>query len=156
MHRRRGLICLAALGPLLLCGEFSLSGCATNPSSFQIGPPTGKIVGAAVGLAAVVVVTTVVIVEVRKSHHTIKGCVTSGPDGFELRNEGNQKDYSLTGVTSNLKVGDVIRVHGNKKKKQKDSAGDEDFAVEKMNRDYGPCKTQVTPAPAAVSPSGIR
>ena len=156
MNRRRGIICLAALGPLLFCGEISLSGCATNPSSFRIGPSRGQVAGAIAGLAAVAVVTTVVIVEVRKSHHTIKGCVTAGPGGFELRNEGNQKVYALTGVTANVKAGDVIRVHGNKSKKQKDSAGNEDFAVEKMSRDYGPCQVQPATPPAAASPSGTR
>jgi hypothetical protein len=44
-------------------------------------------------------------------------------------------------------VGDVIKLHGAKIKGQKDSAGDQDFAVESINRDYGPCK--VMPAPPA-------
>lgn len=97
------------------------------------------------GIVAVIVVGTVVLVEVNKSHHNLKGCVTAGPDGLTLHSEGNSKVYALTGVPVNVKVGDVIKVHGSKSKGKKDSAGDQDFAVEKMSRDYGPCKALLAP-----------
>jgi hypothetical protein len=144
MHRRSGIVCFIILGSLLTCGSTAPPGCTTG----SIGPPKGEVVGAAVGIVAVVVVGTVVLVEVNKSHHTVKGCVTAGPDGLTLHSDGNGKTYALTGVTANVKVGDVIKAHGSKQKGQKDSAGDQDFMVEKMSRDYGPCKADLASASA--------
>ena len=146
MHRRRGIICCVVLFSFLLCGATSPDGC--TPSSTPpapSGPSEGEVIGAAVGIVAVVVVGTVVLVEVNKSHHNLKGCVTAGPDGLTLHTEGNSKVYALTGVPANVKVGDVIKVHGSKSKGQIDSAGNQNFAVEKMSRDYGPCKALLTP-----------
>jgi|SRR5580658_1488109 hypothetical protein len=146
MNRRSGIVCFVILGSLLICGSTAPPGCA--PSG-QIGPSSGEIIGGVIGVAAVIVVGTVVLVEVSdKSHHTIKGCVTAGPDGLTVHTDGNGKTYALTGVTANVKVGDVIKVHGSKQKGQKDSAGDQDFMVEKMSRDYGPCKADLGPQPA--------
>ena len=140
MSRRRGMSAFAALSSLLLCGATTPTGCQ---SSGHIGPTTGEVVGATVGIVAVVVVGTVVLVEVHKSHHTVQGCVTAGPDGLKVHQKDSQKVYALTGVTANVKVGDVIKVHGDKVRGQKDSAGDQDFAVEQISRDYGPCKAEL-------------
>jgi hypothetical protein len=147
MQHRKGIICFVALSCFLLCGATSPTSCNSNQS---IGPSDGEVVGAVVGVVAVIVVGTVVLVEVNKSHHNLKGCVTVGPDGLTLHTEGNSKIYALTGVPANVKVGDVIKVHGSKSKGQKDSAGDQDFAVEKMSRDYGPCQALLAP-PAGTS-----
>jgi len=144
MNRRTGIVCFVILGSLLTCGSTAPPGCATE----SIGPSKGEVVGAVVGIVAVVVVGTVVLVEVNKSHHTIKGCVTAGPNGLAVHTEGNGKVYALTGVTANVRVGDVIKVHGSKQKGQKDSVGDQDFAVEKISRDYGPCKADLASPPA--------
>ena len=63
------MTCLAAL---LLSGATSPQSCNTTPQSFgNIGPSKGEIIGAAVGVVAVVVVGTVVLVEVHNSLHTI-------------------------------------------------------------------------------------
>lgn len=148
MNRRAGIISFAALGSLLLCGWTAPPGCQTT----RIGPSTGEIVGAAAGIVAVVVVGTVVLVDVNKSHHTIKGCVTNGPNGLEVRNDKDNKTYGLTGVTANVKPGDVIQVHGSKEKNQKDAGGNQDFMVEKMSRDYGPCKVQLAAPATATNP----
>jgi hypothetical protein len=137
----------------LLCGATSPDGCTSSSPPPQIGPSKGEIIGIAVGISAGVVVGVVVLVEVNKSHHSLKGCVTAGPDGLTLHTEGNSKVYALTGVPANVKVGDVIQVHGSKSKGQKDSAGDQDFAVEKMNRDYGPCKALLAPPAGTAAPS---
>jgi hypothetical protein len=141
MIRRSGVISVLAVSSFLLCGAASPSGCPSG----QIGPSKGEVAGAAVGAVAVVAVTVVVLVEVNKSHHTLKGCVTTGPDGLKLHELNSQKTYALTGVTANVKVGDVVRVHGSKQKGQKDSAGAQDFAVEKMSKDLGPCQASVGP-----------
>jgi hypothetical protein len=140
---------MAALGPLLFCGGSSLTGCASNTSNFQIGPSKGEVVGIAVGIVAVAVVGTVVLVEVHKAHHTMKGCVTSGPDGFELTSDGDRKLYILTGATAAVKAGDIVRVHGSKEKAEKNSSVPRDFMVEKINRDYGPCGAAPLPPPAS-------
>ncbi len=151
MHRRSGFVSLAAAGSLLLCAANSTSGC--NSSSGHIGPGTGEVVGAGVGIAAAVVVGAVVLVEVNKSHHTIKGCVTAGPDGLEVQNQKDDRIYALTGVTANVKPGDIIQVHGSKEKGGKDSAGNQDFRVEEMSRDYGPCKAISAATPAGTGSS---
>jgi hypothetical protein len=150
MRSPGGIACFAVLGSLLLCGATSPSGCKT--SSESIGPSKGEVVGAAVGIVAVVAVGTVVLVEVHKSHHTIKGCVTAGPDGLRVHTLNNGKTYALTGVTANVKAGDIVKVHGSKEKGRKDSAGDQDFMVEKITRDYGPCKAELASAGTSPQP----
>jgi hypothetical protein len=49
------------------------------------------------------------------------------------------KTYALAGVTENIKVGDLVRFHGSKVRKVKDSTGDQTFAVQKISKDFGPC-----------------
>ena len=80
------IIAFTALSSFLLCGATSPSGCPSG--GFSIGPSKGEVVGVAVGVGAAIAVGTIVLVEVHKSHHTIKGCVTAGPnsaaDGINL------------------------------------------------------------------------
>jgi hypothetical protein len=142
MNRRAGIVSMIALSSFLLCGADAPTQCKSNES---FGPSAGEVVGVAVAVGAVIVVGTVVLVEVHKSHHAIKGCVTTGPDGLEVLNQSDKRIYALTGVPANVKVGDIVKVSGTKEKKQRSSAGNEDFVVAKMSRDYGPCK--VSPAP---------
>jgi hypothetical protein len=146
MRSRGGIVCFAALSSFLLCGATSPPGCTNTPQK-PIGPSTGEVVGIGVAVVATVVVATVVLVHVHNSHYSVRGCVTAGPDGLHLYENGSGKVYALTGITASVKPGDVIKLHGAKIKGQKDSAGDQDFAVESINRDYGPCK--VMPAPPA-------
>jgi hypothetical protein len=134
---------------MLVLTTFLLSG-ATAPQTCTTPPPqqsshTGAEV-AAIAIVAGVVVGTVILVEVHHSHHTIKGCVSAGQNGLQVQNDGDMKMYDLTGVTADVKVGDQVRVHGAKEKKTK-GAADQIFVVEKMNKDYGPCK--VSPKPPA-------
>ncbi len=148
MQRRKGLAAIAVLGSVLLSGAGSTTqGC--NGSNFNIGPSKGQIVGAAVGVGAVIAVGTIVLVEVHKSHHTVRGCVLAGPDGLTVHTD--QKVYALTGVTANVKVGDIVKLNGDKEKHQKDSAGDQDFMIQKISRDYGPCKAALAATPASGS-----
>ena len=149
MNRRIGIVSMVALSSFFLCGMQSTPTGCTNTNQGHIGPSNGEVVGIGVGVIAGVVVGVVVLVEVNKSHHTIKGCVTNGPNGLEVQNESDKKTYSLLGVPSNVKVGDIVKVHGNKEKKEKGSAASQEFKVEKMSRDYGPCK--LSPAPSAPS-----
>ena len=139
MRRQNGIIAFAALSCLLLCGATSPNGCQSQ----NIGPSSGELIGAAVGIGAGIAVGTIVLVEVHKSHHTVKGCVTAGSDGIQVHNEGDKKTYSLTGITSNVKVGDIVQVRGDKKRLAKGSTGDEDFVVKQISKDYGPCQASL-------------
>lgn len=148
MRRRHGILAFAGLSSFLLCGATSPTGC---PSGSAPGPSNGQVYGAVAGVAAVIAVGTIVAIEVHRAHHTIKGCVMVGPDGVLVRNEGDGRIYALTGITAHVKPGDIVRVRGNKNKKQRDSAGDEDFMVTKVSKDYGPCKAALA-AQAAATP----
>lgn len=140
-HRSLNALTLT-LSALLCCGADSSS---CNTSQERIGP-SGAEVGAAIAGVAVVIVGAVVLVEVNHSHHTLKGCVLSGPTGLELRTD-DQKTYALSGTTANLKAGDQVRLHGSRVKHSKAIPGDPAFLVETMKKDYGPCKALATPAP---------
>jgi hypothetical protein len=139
MYRRQaGIVSLAAVSIFLLCGDTAPASC----NQTQIGPSKGEVIGVGVAAVAVVVIGTVTLVHVHNSHHTIKGCVVAGPNGVQIRSDNGGKTYTLAGST-NVKVGDLVKVHGDKVKKVKGSTDDETFTVEKLNKDYGPCK--VTP-----------
>jgi DNA-directed RNA polymerase subunit E'/Rpb7 len=97
----------------------------------------GQIAGAIVGLAAAGVVIGVgTYYLLRKA--SIKGCVVATQNDIELRNERDQQTYMLMGDTADIKAGDRVRVKG--KKKRKDSSAGRTFLVEKLDRNYGPCK----------------
>jgi hypothetical protein len=157
MRRRNGIVAFVALSSFLLCGATSPNSCSNSNTNNDI-PGTslseGQAIGIVVGAGAAIAVGTIVLVEVHKSHHTIKGCVTAGSDGIKVHNESDQKVYALTDITANVKVGDIVKVNGNKNKRQKDSAGDEEFAVAKVSKDYGPCKVALAaPVSAPASPA---
>jgi hypothetical protein len=143
MNHRVGIVSMIALSSLLLCGAAPVT-CKDN-----IGPSTGEVVGIAAGIGAGVVIGVVVLVEVNKSHHTVKGCVTSGPDGIQVVSDSDKRTYSLVSSPANVKVGDIVKLRGNKEKQPKGSTGNQQFVVEKISKDFGPCKA--IPAPAAAS-----
>jgi len=150
MIRRTGVLSLVALTSILLCGADSPTGCQSSTQS-HIGPTGGQI-GAAIAGIAVVVIGTVVLVEVHKSHHTVKGCVLAGPNGIQVQTLGDSPTtYTLTGDASKVKEGDFVRLHGSKIKRVKGDTGERTFKVEKISKDYGPCK--VSPKPPASAPA---
>ena len=136
-NRRLGIAAFAGLAVLLCSGSTAPPGCQGGFSG-GIGPSTGEVVGAAVGVGAVIAVAIIVPVEISHSHHTLSGCVITGSSGLELRTS-DSKTYALEGAAASIKVGDRVKLHGSKAKKTKDTAGDEVFRVEKLNRDYGSC-----------------
>ncbi|HEY0796040.1 MAG TPA: hypothetical protein VGD64_09690 [Acidisarcina sp.] len=105
-------------------------------SSGSLGPSGAEVAGVIVGVGAVIGVG--VALEVSHSHHILKGCASSGPNGLELQT--GTKNYLLSGATTDIKPGDIVRVHGSRVKQQKHSTADQTFSVEKLNKDYGPCK----------------
>jgi hypothetical protein len=131
---RPGIAAVAALTAFLCTG-------ATG----SCGPSEGEVVGAGVGIGAAIAVIVVVAVEVTNGHHTVSGCVVSGPNGLELQS-GDSKRYALEGDASRIKVGDRVKIHGSRVKKTKDTTGDQVYRVQKLKKDYGPC-----PAPHPAS-----
>jgi hypothetical protein len=134
MHKK---VFTVALASLVCCATLGPSGCTTGmqTQTKSIGPSGTAIAGVAIGVGAAVVATVVLV---HHSHHTLKGCAFSGTNGLELQTDSDQKTYALTGETSAIKVGDIVRVAGSKKKKN--SAVPASFLVEKVSKDYGQCK----------------
>ncbi len=135
MQFRSGIVVCVALSSLLVCRANSQGFGNTIPGT-SITP--GQAVGIVVGSAVAITVVTVILVH--NAHPTLKGCVTAGTGGLLMHNDGDQKMYALSGTTASVKVGDVVKVKGKKYKKQKDSAGNEEFSVTQIGKDYGPCK----------------
>ena len=144
-HRSKARFIVTVALTSLLSGSFvSLTGC--KGQKLDIGPSTGEVVGAIVGVVAVVGVTTAVLVHVNHSHHQVKGCVSSGPNGLEVQTEG-KTTWLLTGNTQGVPVGNLVKFHGTKVKRAKGSTGEPTFAVESLRKNYGACKA----APAATA-----
>ena len=136
MHSRVGLTAAICLSLFLLCGASSPEVCTPPP---RRGPSAADIVATGVAVTAGVVIGAVVLVEVRNSHHAIKGCVTKGPEGLQVRNDHDGKLYTLVGVTAKTRIGDRVKLHGSKSEQGEPAEGDSTFVVEKVTRDYGPC-----------------
>src|SRR6266496_1527205 len=92
-----------------------------------------------VGVAAVGAAIGIGIYYALHHGNSIKGCVVSGPSGLELQNEGDQQTFQLSGITSDVKPGDRMRVSGKKVKRAKGSSGNPTFLVDKPGKDYGAC-----------------
>ena len=141
-RRRTKKMVAIALASLVCCATVGSTGCTSGLQNTKLsfGPSGAEVTAAAIGVGVVVVVGTVVLIHVHHSHHTVKGCVFSDQNGLQVQTQGELKTYALAGETANIKVGDLVRFHGTKGKKVKGSAGNPTFSVEKVSRDYGPCK----------------
>jgi hypothetical protein len=139
-NQKFGFIAMAALTPLFLCGATSPTGCQSQPQ-----PSNAGIYATAAAVGGGIVVGAIILVEVNKSHHTVRGCVSTGPNGLVVLNESDNQNYALVGVTANTKVGDRVRLHGAKDKKNKNSPAGRTFVVEKVTKDYGPCTVSTKP-----------
>jgi hypothetical protein len=146
-HRKTGIVAMVALGSFLCCGATAPDGCQQSSP-----PPESHVPAEIAGVAAGIAVVTVVLIGTHHDRHNIKGCVFNGPNGIEVQtSEG--KNYSLEGITPNIKVGDLVQLYGSKIRKAKDSKADQVFMIEKLNRDRGPCHITPTTSPAAATPS---
>ena len=140
-----GYIAVVALTCFMLCGATAPETCNTTP---QPAPShTGAIVGG-VAIVAGVVIGTVVLVHVHHTHHEVKGCVLSGPDGLKLQTQGDQKEYKLAGELALVHEGDLVKIKGDKIKRAKGTADDDTFEIQKLSKDFGACKV---PQAAATS-----
>ncbi len=123
-----------------------LSGCCQpgtpceNTPSPSLGPSTGEIVGISVGIAAAGSLAVVGAVAVNHDRHTLKGCVDHGQDGLQLTlSDSDKKAYTLVGLTADIKPGEKVKLHGTKQKKRKGSPGNQQFLVDRVAKDLGPC-----------------
>ena len=105
-------------------------------ASTDLNTQANEIADGILAVAATIVVVGVILV-VHYKPATVKGCVVSGPNGLELTNNSDKLTYELTGATSAIKPGEVIKVKG-KKKHSKDSANPT-FTVKALSKDYGAC-----------------
>jgi hypothetical protein len=155
MNRRVEVVSTLALLSVLLGASEFLTGCcqqgAPCQNSGSIGPSTGEIVGIGVGIAAAGAVAVGTIVAVNHSHHNLKGCVSSGPNGLQLANDSDKKTYALVGASPDVKAGERVKLHGTKQKKQKGNASNQQFLVDSVTKDLGPC--EAVAGAAAVSNS---
>ncbi|MGB6134708.1 MAG: hypothetical protein WCC14_15235 [Acidobacteriaceae bacterium] len=118
---------------------------ATVPATGQSGTPIGGVtksdaVWIVVGIAAVGAGVGIGVFYALHHGHSLNGCAMSGTNGLELQNRGDRQTYALIGEVAGIKPGDRVRVAG--KKEKKSVADGQSFVVEKLIRDYGPCKAQ--------------
>jgi len=141
MHYRKGIAGVVVLSALLV-SRANAQYLGPNIPGTSITP--GEAIGIVAGSAAAITIVTIVLVH--NAHPTLKGCITAGPGGMLMQNEGDQKTYALNGSTASVRVGDIVKVKGKKYTKQTDSAGNQEFAVTLLGKDHGPCKALRVPA----------
>lgn len=125
--------------------------CAARPADAQ-GFPSGCIGycgdGIVIGIVVVAgaIATVGILLAVNHSHHFLKGCVASGPNGLELETSDSTV-YFLAGDQAAIRPGERVKLHGSRMKKAKDGKPGRGFNVSQLKKDYGPCS--VTPTHAA-------
>ena len=134
--RYQRLSAVAALSGLLAFGDRSVV--AQRPATQTIGATNGQIVGVAAGIAGAGALIGILAYVAVKHNHTITGCALFGPDGMRLTTESDQQTFTMIGNVAGIKPGERVRVSG-KKYKQKSAAPDQ-FLVEKITKDFGPCE----------------
>lgn len=111
----------------------------SRPAEAQSIPISqGQAVGIVVIFAAVVAAVTVAIYYTIRRPPSITGCAIAAATSLTLQNEADQQTFNLTGDIAAIKPGNRIRVKG--KKKNKDASGNRTFLVDKLSKDFGPCK----------------
>lgn len=114
-------------------------GVTGQPGGGVYTPPKGgykSSTGIAIGAAAAAGVGVAYLV--MRSRRSLTGCVENASSGNQLIRSKDQKEYAVidtNGVT--LTPGDRVSLKG---KKSKTASGADGFAVNKLVKDYGPCK----------------
>lgn len=108
--------------------------------SLNIGPSGAQVAGAIIGVVAVGVVATVLVVHYKPAK--VKGCLVSGPNGLELTSS-DKAAYDLAGDTSSLKPGELVKLKG--KKKHTKGSAHQTFTVTQLSKDYGACPANQNP-----------
>ena len=127
----RSILAMAAVCALLVS--------TADTAKAQIGVTRTQADWIGVGIAAIGAGIGIGVFYAVHHGHSINGCASSGPNGLELQNRGDRQTYALIGQVADIKPGDRVRVSG---KKEKKDGAPQQFLVEKLNRDFGPCKAQ--------------
>lgn len=138
-RRRTGIqiLCLALLTASVPAGAMHKGQPVASPmaSGGCIGAPCNigtDVVVVAVAVGAVIGVGAYFLL---RKGPSITGCAVAGAGGLRLRDETDQREYTLSGNTSGVVAGDRVRAYG--KKRGKDNP---EFIVKKSPRDFGACK----------------
>ena len=99
------------------------------------GYGSGAAIGAGVAAAAAGVGIAYFVLH---NHGSLVGCVEQSTEGIKLITEKDKNTYALEGETAGLKPDERVHLKG---KKSKDSSGSPTFEVQKVAKDFGPCKT---------------
>lgn len=118
---------------LLLC--FLLLSTTTPAHADTLQHDANLLIGGIIAVGAAIVVAVILVVHYKPA--SVKGCVASGPNGLQLTNSGDKLVYELTGATSDIKSGDVVKVKGKKKLGKGTNPGT--FTVKELSKDYGAC-----------------
>jgi hypothetical protein len=124
---RRALILAVCLGLAI----------QTPPSKAETLKTIGDQIVIGIVVASVAIVVAVVLVVRHEASY--KGCVSSSPDGLEFTSQDGQPTYRLSGDTTTLRPGELVRLKG-KKKSAKSSGGNRPtLIVTRIGKDYGAC-----------------
>jgi hypothetical protein len=134
---RTGIISILALACFLL--GFAPAAHAQGFNLSGIGPSKGQVIGAGIGAGAVITAAIVIPVLIIHNHHNIKGCILTADNGLQLRQD-NAKSFTLTGITTYVKPGERVTLHGTRQKTSKGSSDVPTFLVDGVTKDYGSCK----------------
>jgi hypothetical protein len=100
----------------------------------------GTVAGVAAVIAGVGVGIGLGVYFAIRRNHSLTGCAVAGANGLELQNRGDQHSYALIGQLADIKPDDRVRVSG--KKEKKEASAPQQFLVEKLNKNFGPCNAQ--------------
>jgi hypothetical protein len=126
-----------------VCALFAAIGSSASAQNypvwpnFQIGPTSGQVVLIGVGIAAVGAGIGVGVYYAVRHNRSLKGCTTSGPNGLQLLNQGDQQTYGLIGEVADIQSGERVRISG--KKEKREAGVPPIFLVERVNKRYGSC-----------------
>ncbi len=135
MDGRRNVILAAAV----VC---ALAVAAPRPADAQF-VSTSDVVWIGVAIGAIGAGIGIGIYYAVHHNRSLTGCAVSAGGGLELQNKGDQQTYALVGAVSAIKPGERIRVSGKIVKKSPGPA--QQFLVDHMAKDYGPCPQAATP-----------
>ena len=125
---------LALVALVLLSFPSALAQAPVPANLGHIGPSGAQVGAAIAGTAAVIGV--VLYLALRKP--SIVGCTQALDSGISVKNEKDDRVYTLTSVGPDLKPGRKVKLRG---KKVKAEDGELSFRVKKIAHDYGSCTT---------------
>ena len=147
---RLAAILLLSTAAFAQYGGGGMGGTTTSPTTAGTygtsGTPSyghGAAIGAGVG-AAVVGAGAIYLITHRAS--TIVGCTEMADDGLSLRDDKTKRTLTLVPGAADVKLGERVELKG---KIKKSAAGNQNFLVKKVAKDFGECHTQANGAGAS-------